>query len=83
MISKSARTSNSTNYISYNHLGNELDRLLIKFGPSESTHNETKDVVDQHEFINFQILFQHNYYASNNKNFQHNYYGSNNNHFPA
>ena len=51
--------------------------FIFSFGPVERTQDETKEAVDQGELINFKILFQHNYYISNNKKFQQNYYASN------
>ena len=72
--SKVARNTTSTKDVSQSRLGNELDRLLIKIGPAEITQDQTKEVFDKGESINFQFLFQHTYYASNNTNFQHNYH---------
>ena len=50
-------------------LSDESGILLKTFGPSESTQYKIKEVVYQGEFINFQVLFQHKYYASNNTHF--------------
>ena len=50
-------------------LSDESDILLTTFGPSQITQYKIKEVVYQGEFINFQILFQHKYYGSNNTHF--------------
>ena len=67
--SKVASTVTSSNNVSQSCLSNESDILLKNFGPAEITQDETKKVVDQGEFINFRLLFQNKYYASNNTNF--------------
>ena len=67
--SKVASTSNSNEYVYQIRLSNESDILLTTFGSLEITQDETKEVVHQGEFINFQSLFQHKYYASNNTHF--------------
>ena len=69
MTRKVARTDTSTNDVSQIRLSDELDILLKKFGPEESTQYETKEVVYQGDFINDQLLFQHKYYDSNNTHF--------------
>ena len=69
MSRKVARTSTSTKDVSQIRLGNELDILLNIFGPKESTQDETKEIFDQGYFTNFQLLFRHKYYASNNTHF--------------
>ena len=66
---KVARTDNSTKDVSQSRLIDESDILLATFGSAESTQDKTKEVVDQGEFINFQVLFKHKYYASNNTHF--------------
>ena len=68
MSRKVARTSTSTSMISQIRSSNESDILLTKFGPSEITQDEIKEVEHQGEFIKFKVIFQHNYYYSNNKN---------------
>ena len=64
MISKVSNTATSTKDVSQSRLSNESDILLITFGPSERTQYQNKKVLDQGEFINFQLLFRHKYYAS-------------------
>ena len=54
MSRKVARTSNSTNDVYQGPLSDEWDILLTTFGPEESTHDKTKEVVYPGEFINFQ-----------------------------
>ena len=66
MSRKVSRTVNSAKDVSQRRLSDEWDILLTTFGTEESTHEKTKEVLYQGEFINFQVLFQHNYYASNN-----------------
>ena len=44
MSSKVASTSNSTKDLSQSRLSNELDILLITFGPAESTQDETRKI---------------------------------------
>ena len=41
-------------------------QIRSTFGSAESTHDKTKEVVYSGEFINFQVMFLHKYYASNN-----------------
>ena len=69
MSSKVASAATSTRDVSQIRLIGELDILLTTFRPAESTKDETKEVVYQIEFINFQVLFQHKYYSSNNTHF--------------
>ena len=83
MSSRVSRTATSTNDVSQSRLSNYLDILLTTFRPSESTQDETKEVVDQGDFINFQTELHNKYYTSNNTHIQHNYYLSNNTHYPA
>ena len=78
MSSKVARTATSNKDVSKICLINESDILLKTFGPAEINQDEIKELVHQDEFINSQLLFRNNYYASNNMHFQHNYYASNN-----
>ena len=66
---KVARTATSTKDLSQSRLTDESDILLKTFGPSKSNQDKTKEVVYQGEFIVFQVLFQHKYYASNNTHF--------------
>ena len=83
MSSRVSRTATSTNDVSQSRLSNYLDILLTTFRPSESTQDETKEVVDQGDFINFQTELHNKYYTYNNTHIQHNYYVSNNTHYPA
>ena len=69
MSRKVARTATSTKDVSQSRLGNALDIPLKVFGPKESTQDETKEIFDQGYFTNFQLLFRHKYYASNNTHF--------------
>ena len=66
---KVASTDTSAKDVSQIRLSDDLDILLTTFGPAESTQDETGEVVDQGEFIIFQVLFQNKYYASNNTHF--------------
>ena len=66
---KVVRTDTSTQDVYHSRLSDELDILLNKFEPSEITQEKTKQLVYQGEFINFQVMFQHKYYASNNTHF--------------
>ena len=70
MIRKVAITSNSTKYFSQGCSCNESEILSTTFGTEEITQDEIKELVGQGEFINFEILFQHNYYAYINTKFQ-------------
>ena len=66
---KSDRTSTSTNDVSQRRSCNESYMFLTTFGPSASIQDEIKEVEHQGEFINFKILLQCDYYASNNTHF--------------
>ena len=70
MSSKVSRTVTSTKCVSQRCLSDEWDILLTNFEPVERTQEKTKYLVYQCEFINFQALFQHKYYSSNNTHFQ-------------
>ena len=61
MSRKVARTATSTKDVSQSRLSDELYIPLTTFGPAERYQDETKEVVYQGEFINFQLLFQHRY----------------------
>ena len=69
MSRKVFSTGISTNDVSQSRLSAESDILLTIFGPAEIPQDETKEIVYQGEFINFQVLFHHKYYASNNTHF--------------
>ena len=60
MSNKVDRTANSIN---------DVSQIRSTFGPAESTQDETKEVLDQGEFIIFQVLFLHKYYSSNSTHF--------------
>ena len=68
MSMKLASTDTSKNDVSQSLTRNESDILLTKFVPEERTQDDSKEVENQGEFINFKLKFQHNYYASNNMN---------------
>ena len=67
---KLARTDTSTKNLSQIRPSNKSYILLTTFGPEARTQNESKEVEHQGEFINFKVIFQHNYYVSNNTNKQ-------------
>ena len=69
MIRKVARTSTSTKDIYQIRYCNESYMFSTTFGQAEITQGKIKDVEHQGELINFKILFQRNYCASNNTNF--------------
>ena len=58
---KVARTTTSTKDVPRIRLSDELYIILTTFGLAERNQDETKEVVYQDEFINFQLLFQHRY----------------------
>ena len=60
MSSTGARTATSTK---------DIYQSRSTFVPAEITQDETKEVLYQGEFINFQVLFLHGYYASKNTHF--------------
>ena len=66
--SEGERTATSTNDVSQIHSGIESYILLTTYGPAKINQNESKEVGNQGEFMNFKIKFQHNYSASSNTN---------------
>ena len=69
MSRRLARTATSTKDVSQSRLRDELDILLTTSGKAESTQDKTKELLYQSKFINFQLLLQHKYYASDNTYF--------------
>ena len=69
MSRKVARTATSNKDVSQSRLSCESDILLAAFITAESAQEKTKGVVYQGEFIHFQLLIQHKYYANNNTHF--------------
>ena len=62
-------TSTSAKDVSQIRVCDESYVFSTYFGPVEITQDEIKQVVEEGEFINFKILFLHNYYAYKNTKF--------------
>ena len=56
-----SRTATTTKDVSQWYLSDESYVLFTAFEPAETTQEETKELLYQGEFINYQLLLQHKY----------------------